>query len=269
MNRHNIHAPIVILKYIYLARPGQAALPRLQRPVALIFSGATISRPENCGYYARMADKPFVLIVEDHPLFKQALTGLLSLGFPDTQIASASDAGEAFAFLDKRPEALATSVMLLDPGLPDISLPALLNQLKDRFSAVQTLVVSGSDDPLLVALCLGAGVKAFISKLVAPDRIVDLVGRALRGDIEGAVWLTLDGPRSVDDLQKVKLTARQLEVLYLVCQGMSNKEIAEQLQVNEITVKVHLGAIFKELSVSSRTQAILAAQRLGLKAASI
>lgn len=215
-----------------------------------------------------MANKPFVLIVEDHPLFKQALTGLLRLGFPDTQIASASDAGEAFAFLDERPDAFATSVMLLDPGLPDISLPALMNQLKDRFSAVQTLVVSGSDDPLLVALCLGAGAKAFISKLVAPDRIVDLVGRALRGDIESPVWLTLDGSQNVDDLQKVKLTARQLEVLYLVCQGMSNKEIAEQLQVNEITVKVHLGAIFKELSVSSRTQAILAAQRLGLKAPS-
>lgn len=213
-----------------------------------------------------MITESFILIVEDHPLFKQALNGLLKVGFPDAAVASAGDAQQAFKFLDERtPAALSSSVMLLDPGLPDISLPELLNQLKTRFSALPTLVISGSDDPLLVAICLGAGVKAFISKLVAPDRIVDLVGRALRGDIDSPVWLTVDGPRNLDNLQQVHLTSRQLEVLYLVCQGLSNKQIAEELQVNEITVKVHAGAIFKELAVSSRTQAILAAQRLGLK----
>lgn len=212
-----------------------------------------------------MTTKPFVLIVEDHPLFKQALSGLLRLGFPDRDVDSAADAQEAFAFLETRKNALEQSVMLLDPGLPDISLPELMAQLSTSFSTLPTIVISGSDDPLVVSLCLGAGVKAFVSKLVAPDRIVDLVGRTLRGETDGQMWLTVNGPVNIDSLQKVKLTPRQLDVLYLVCKGLTNKQIAEQLEVNEITVKVHLSGIFKEFSVSSRTQAILAAQRMGLK----
>ena len=214
-----------------------------------------------------MADQSFVLIVEDHPLFKQALSGLLSLGFPDTSVASAANAEEAFAFLEERKDALAQSVLLLDPGLPDISLPELMEQLRSRFSSLPTLVVSGSDDPLVVSLCLGAGARAFVSKLVAPDRIVDLVGRTLRGELESPIWLTANGPRNIDALQQVQLTSRQLEVLYLVCQGLTNKQIADELDVNEITVKVHLSGIFKEFSVTSRTQAILAAQRMGLRTA--
>ncbi|NDC90110.1 MAG: DNA-binding response regulator, partial [Bacteroidetes bacterium] len=139
-----------------------------------------------------MTTKPFVLIVEDHPLFKQALSGLLRLGFPDRDVDSAADAQEAFAFLETRKNALEQSVMLLDPGLPDISLPELMAQLSTSFSTLPTIVISGSDDPLVVSLCLGAGVKAFVSKLVAPDRIVDLVGRTLRGETDGQMWLTVN-----------------------------------------------------------------------------
>lgn len=212
-----------------------------------------------------MTDQPFVLIVEDHPLFKQGLSGLLGIGFPDTPIASAANAKEAFAFLEERRDALARSVLLLDPGLPDISLPELMEQLRSRFSSLPTIVVSGSDDPLVVSLCLGSGAKAFVSKLVAPDRIVELVGKTLIGELESPIWLTSNGPMDVDALQQIHLTARQLEVLYLVCQGLTNKQIADELDVNEITVKVHLSGIFKEFSVSSRTQAILAAQRMGLR----
>ena len=142
-----------------------------------------------------------------------------------------------------------------------------MEQLRSRFSSLPTLVVSGSDDPLVVSLCLGAGARAFVSKLVAPDRIVDLVGRTLRGELESPIWLTANGPMNIDALQQVQLTSRQLEVLYLVCQGLTNKQIADELDVNEITVKVHLSGIFKEFSVTSRTQAILAAQRMGLRTA--
>jgi len=213
-----------------------------------------------------MSKPAFILIVEDHPLFKQALSGLLAIGFPEAEVVSASNSQEAFTFLDRQSKAtLRQSVMLLDPGLPDISLPELLNAWKERFSPLPTLIISGSDDPLVVAISLGSGMQAYISKLVPPDRIVDLVGRALRAEIDKPVWLTIDGHQNLDDLQQVNLTARQLEVLHFVCQGLTNKQIAEKLDVNEITVKVHAGAIFKELGVSSRTQAILAAQRLGLK----
>jgi DNA-binding NarL/FixJ family response regulator len=68
---------------------------------------------------------------------------------------------------------------------------------------------------------------------------------------------------SLEGLQKVHLTTRQIEVLGLICQGMTNQQIAAKLDIIEATVKAHVSAIFKSLGVVSRTQALLAAQRLG------
>lgn len=213
-----------------------------------------------------MRTKPFVLIVEDHPLYKQALDSLMRLSFPDAVVASGGTAQEAFAFIDAQaPQMLAASVLLLDLGLPGLSGLELIDQIHNRYPALQTVVVSGSDDPLRVSVCLGAGVRAFVSKSTPPDRIVDLIGRALRGELSAAVWLTMDGQRNLDSLQQVHLTSRQVQVLSLICQGYTNKQIADTLQIIEATAKAHVSAIFKELGVVSRTQALLAAQRLGFK----
>ncbi len=73
------------------------------------------------------------------------------------------------------------------------------------------------------------------------------------------------GPKGLEGLQRVHLTPRQLEVLGLICQGMTNRQIADKLDIIEATAKAHVSAIFKELGVVSRTQALLAAQRLGLQ----
>jgi DNA-binding NarL/FixJ family response regulator len=213
-----------------------------------------------------MKVKPFVLIVEDHPLYKQALDSLMRLSFPDAQVATAGNAPEAFAFIDAQSaEAVAGSVLLLDLGLPGLSGLELIDQVHTRYPSLQIVVISGSDDPLRVSVCLGAGVRAFVSKSTPPDRIVELIGRALRGDATSAAWLTAEGPRNLDSLQRVHLTSRQVQVLGLICQGYTNKQIADELQIIEATAKAHVSAIFKELGVVSRTQALLAAQRLGFK----
>ena len=213
-----------------------------------------------------MKVKPFVLIVEDHPLYKQALDSLMRLSFPDALVATAGHAQEAFAFIDAQSvEVVAGSVLLLDLGLPGLSGLELIDQVHTRYPSLQIVVISGSDDPLRVSVCLGAGVRAFVSKSTPPDRIVELIGRALRGDVTNAAWLTAEGPRNLDSLQRVHLTSRQVQVLGLICQGYTNKQIADELQIIEATAKAHVSAIFKELGVVSRTQALLAAQRLGFK----
>jgi len=181
-------------------------------------------------------------------------------------VASGGTADEAFAFIDAQdPQVLAASVLLLDLGLPGLSGLELIDQIHNRYPQLQTVVISGSDDPLRVSVCLGAGVKAFVSKSTPPDRIVELIGRALRGQAGNATWLTAEGPRNLDSLQRVHLTSRQVQVLGLICQGYTNKQIADALQIIEATAKAHVSAIFKELGVLSRTQALLAAQRLGFK----
>lgn len=211
-----------------------------------------------------MSGKPFVLIVEDHPLYKQALESLMRLSFPDALVAAAGSAQDAFAFIGAQlPEIQAVSVLLLDLTLPDLSGLELIDKVHNRHPALQIIVISGSDDPLRVGVCLGAGAKAFVSKSTPPDRIVELIGRVLRQELTSAVWLTADGSRSLDGLQRLHLTSRQVQVLGLICQGCTNKQIADTLQIIEATAKAHVSAIFKELGVVSRTQALLAAQRLG------
>lgn len=213
-----------------------------------------------------MDAKPFVLIVEDHPLYKQALDSLMRLSFPNARVESCNSADEAFAFLASQPtEVMPASVALLDLALPGLSGLQLIDRMRAEHPGMQMIAISGSDDPLRVGACLGAGVQAFVSKSTPPDRIVELIGRALRERLATQSWLAADGMRDLDSLKRVHLTSRQLQVLGLICSGMTNKQIADELRIIEATAKAHVSAIFKELGVVSRTQALLAAQRLGFK----
>jgi len=210
--------------------------------------------------------KSFVLVVEDHPLYKQALESLMRLSFPSAVVASGSSAEEAFEFLVGQPAAaVQASVLLLDLSLPGLSGLELIDRVHSKYPDLQIVVISGSDDSMKVGACLGAGVGAFVSKSTPPDRIVDLIGRALRDRLQEQTWLTVEGPRSLDGLKRLHLTSRQVQVLGLICQGLTNRQIADELEIIEATAKAHVSAIFKELGVVSRTQALLAAQRLGFK----
>ena len=211
-----------------------------------------------------MAQDSFVLIIEDHPLYKQALVSLLKLSFPDSDIVGANTAEEAFAYLGAQShKIISKSVILLDLNLPGLSSLELIDRIKSDYVGGQILVISGSDDPMRVAACLGAGVSSFISKSTPPDRIVELIGKALRGSLTEQSWISIEGPKSLDHLPKIHLTSRQVQVLQLVVQGMSNKQIADELETTEATAKAHVSAILKMLNVDSRTQAVLVAQKLG------
>jgi ATP/maltotriose-dependent transcriptional regulator MalT len=86
----------------------------------------------------------------------------------------------------------------------------------------------------------------------------------LEGELQTGEWLSSSGAADSASIKRITLTDRQLQVLSMICQGNSNREIADSLGITEITAKSHVGAIFRELQVVSRTQAVLVAQRLGL-----
>jgi ATP/maltotriose-dependent transcriptional regulator MalT len=86
----------------------------------------------------------------------------------------------------------------------------------------------------------------------------------VEGTLIKGTWLSARGLADSSALTRIALTERQVQVLSMICQGMSNREIADQLGITEITAKSHVGGIFRELHVASRTQAVLVAQKLGL-----
>ena len=126
------------------------------------------------------------------------------------------------------------------------------------------IAISGNDDPLQVGACLGAGAAAFISKASPTDDAITIVAQAVEGTLIKGTWLSARGLADSSALNRIALTERQVQVLSMICQGMSNREIADQLGITEITAKSHVGGIFRELHVASRTQAVLVAQKLGL-----
>jgi DNA-binding NarL/FixJ family response regulator len=212
-----------------------------------------------------MNEPSFVLIIEDHPLYKQALLSLLKLSFPEHTVVAYNSAEEAFGFLKTQSNSvISSSLTLLDLTLPGQSGLELLGHINHEYPDLQIAVISGSDERVRVGACLGAGARAFISKNTPPDRIVDLIGRALKEVLSEPIWLSANGPQNLKDVPKIHLTSRQIEVLGLVCRGLTNKQIAEKMETVEATAKAHVSAILRELGVDSRTQAVLAAQKLGL-----
>lgn len=209
--------------------------------------------------------KPVVLVVEDHPLYRQALGGLASLGFPKAQVESFADAESALAFLAGLKDGERQQcVVLLNPSLPGLSGLPLIERLNVDFPGLTLVVISGSNDPLFVSACFGAGISAFVNKAAAPDLMLQLLGRAIQDELEGPEWLSASGPCDFNELSTFHLTSRQLQVLGLIAQGLTNRQIADRLGIIEATAKAHVSAIFRELGVTNRTQALLKARRLGL-----
>ena len=201
------------------------------------------------------------LIVEDHPLYRDALINLLRPVFGDREVKSASTAEEglkvAGAIRDLR-------VILLDPGLPHMNGVEAIGAFYRAFPSALIIAVSASDDRREVAAALRAGALVFVSKAVSVDVLTGVVRDALAGKVQTVRWITPDGEQSVSEEGLPALPPRQREVLTLLCQGHSNKEIGLRLNLAEITVKMHVSSIFRALDVASRTQAVLAARRLGL-----
>lgn len=202
------------------------------------------------------------LIVEDHPLYRDALRSLLIPLVGEAAIRAASSAEEGLRVAG----ASAPRVILLDPGLPRMNGVEAVAAFARVCPQALIIAVSASDDRREVAAALRAGALAFVSKAVAPEVLSAVIAEALAGRPPQARWITADGSGEIEGESTSGLSPRQREVLTLLCQGHSNKEISLRLALAEITVKMHVSLIFRALQVASRTQAVLAARRLGLYA---
>jgi DNA-binding NarL/FixJ family response regulator len=217
-----------------------------------------------------------ILVVDDHPLIREAMRSVLQQLDPDNEVLEAGDCDEALAIAACEPE---LALVLLDIRLPGISGLDGLEVLRERHPSVPVVVLSASEDRNEVMRALDSGAMGFIPKSQS-SRV--MIG-ALRLVLAGGVYLPAEvmsqssaapAVRQSGSLYDPKahaadigLTPRQTEVLSLLVQGKPNKVICRDLNLAEGTVKIHVAAILRALNVTNRTQAVVAVSRLGLRLA--
>jgi two-component system nitrate/nitrite response regulator NarL len=204
-----------------------------------------------------------VLVVEDHPMYREALTRAIGAREGMSVVGETSSGREAIALLrEKHPQ-----VCVLDLGLPDIDGVEVLRRIIAENLGTRVLVLSGERDSDVVYALLEAGATGFELKTAGPAELVDSVAAVARGEtvlpaeLLGGIAAQI---RSHGNGKGPKLSERELEILREVAEGQSAAEIAARLHLAESTVKTHLTRIYDKLGVSERAAAVAQAMRHGL-----
>jgi DNA-binding NarL/FixJ family response regulator len=201
------------------------------------------------------------VLLDQHPLWHEAVEPVLER-LEIEVVAKTTFSDEALAVVEEhRPDLLLLELDLPEDGLDGIS---LIRQAKERDPALRVIVLSLYDNPHEVEASFAAGAAAYVLKSVRPDDLATAVRQAF----EPSIYLPGSKPaaRTGGDRSKL-LTERELEIVRLVGEGHSNRELARMLWVTEQTVKFHLTNIYKKLGVSNRTEASRWAQAQGLLSA--
>ncbi len=218
-----------------------------------------------------------LLIVDDHPLVREAMVSVLAGLVPDAQIHQAGTAAQAVSVL--RAGTL-IDLMLLDLQLPDADGMDVLALVREQFVQTAVVVLSGEMNRQTVHRVLEHGAVGFIPKSESREVLVGALGLVLAGGVyvppmalgSGATQVAGGGrqggvsrPAAVAGSTPTDrgLTERQIDVLALLMQGKNNKLICRALGLAEPTVKNHVSAILRTLDVGSRTEAVLEVARLG------
>lgn len=213
--------------------------------------------------------KTNILIVEDHALTRFALlTSLKDEDFAEN-IFEAETAEEAYQIL----EANKVDVILMDLGLPFINGVEATKTVKKKYPDIKIIVITSHTEEKEVKECIEAGISAFCSKDIKPEKLIELIKDVLGGSIwfdSNAAKLILqktslsENKENVTTENRYSLTSKELEVLKLLADGNSNIEIAKKLNISINTTKVHMCSILQKLSVDDRTQAAIKAIRENL-----
>jgi len=225
-----------------------------------------------------------VLLVDDHALFREGVALLLQpLVSEPLEISEAGSCEQALALLAAQPqagEAPPMDLILMDLGLPGMSGLDGIALLRERYPDVPVVALSSNDDKQSVMRALDAGAMGFIPKSSSSPILI----QALRLVMAKGIYLpptVFMGGRDLAEpalssvapsaaektktAQDLGLSPRQVQVLHLLLQGKSAKLICRELDLSASTVKAHTSSVLRSLNVTTRTQAVLAASRLGLR----
>jgi DNA-binding NarL/FixJ family response regulator len=200
-----------------------------------------------------------LLIVDDHPLYRMALRQTLAAALPEARIDEAGDLAAAHAALALAPD---TDLVLLDLQLPGTHGLLGLSELRALHPGVAVAILSAQDDAATVRRALAMGACGYLTKHAGTEEMRAGVQALLAGETWLPAALRARLARTPRDDASESLAARlaslspqQLKVLQRVAEGRLNKQIADELGIQERTVKAHLTVVFEKLGVRNRTQA--------------
>lgn len=197
-----------------------------------------------------------VLCVDDHPIVREGLVSIIE-GDPELQIVGEAESAQQAiaAFHASKPD-----VTVIDLKLPDGDGVEVIRDVRKQFPKARFVVLTSAEGDIDIRRALEAGAQAYLIKGVVRKELRQIIKavhagqRHVPADVAEKIAAHLSEP---------SLTARELEVLQLVAEGLRNKEVAARLSVGEDTVKMHLRNVMQKLEVNDRTRAVMVAVRRG------
>ncbi len=206
-----------------------------------------------------------VFVADDHPLFRGALRQAIGSLMPNARVIEANG-------IEALNETLAAEkdmdLILLDLTMPGVQGFSGLISLRAQHPELPVVIVSATEEATVIRRAIEFGASGFIPKSMN----VDAIGTAIEAVLAGDAWtppdIDLSAAEDKETADLVRrlgtLTPQQVRVLMMLSEGLLNKQIAYELGVSEATVKAHVSAILDKLGVDSRTQAVIAASRIGV-----
>jgi DNA-binding NarL/FixJ family response regulator len=205
-----------------------------------------------------------ILIVDDHPVVRDGLRGMLA-GEADFEVVGEAASGAEAVLLTERER---PDVVLMDLQMPGVDGATATAEIAERFPGTRVLVLTTYDTDADILRAVEAGATGYLLKDAPRERLFPAIRSAARGE---TVLAPTVATRLVNRMRvpaEEALTGREIEVLELVARGSSNADVAASLFISEATVKTHLLHIFGKLGVDDRTAAVVSALERGIIALS-
>ena len=210
------------------------------------------------------------LIIDDHPLFREALGNAVRTAHPDAKIFEAMSIEGALHVLSANP---GIDLALLDLSLPDATGFSGFLRLRENHPRLPVAIVSSHEDRQVVSEALALGAAGYLPKSTSKSELALAIDLVLGGSISVPKGFVLSNDTKDTDVEEAlrarlqELTPQQLRVLGLIRRGLQNKQIAIELKLAESTVKAHVTEILRKLKLFSRNKAIIEIGKLNLPAA--
>jgi DNA-binding NarL/FixJ family response regulator len=197
-----------------------------------------------------------IVICEDHPIYAQGLIDFLKKYF--SVVGMFSNGEEVIDFVENND----VDILLLDLNLPNLNGIEVVQALKKNESKVKIVIISMYNDKMLIEKCRKLGVHAYCNKQVSNSELLKILNNLKEGKFLMDSSIKAKFRNGLDKLslenfeKKIKLTNREIELVELFSKGLSNKEIANQLNVSSFTIDTHKKNMFKKMNINTTVELV-------------